>query len=73
MFKELKGKRLRKLLGACPTHKFVEHEDGAVTTDWVVLAALVVGICAAVMLSVGGGVTQASGNLGEAIVATEPG
>ena len=73
MFKELNGRRLRKPLGAFSTHKFIEHEDGAVATDWVVLAALVVGICAAVMLLIGGGVTQASASLGEAIVATDPG
>jgi Flp pilus assembly pilin Flp len=73
MFKELNGRRLCKPLGAYPTHKFIEHEDGAVATDWVVLAALVVGICAAVMLSIGGGVTQASASLSEAIVATDPG
>ena len=73
MFKELNDLQLRKPLGTCPTQKFVKHEDGAVATDWVVLAALVVGICAAVMLSIGGGFTQASENLNQTFAAAEPG
>lgn len=52
---------------------FVENEDGAVATDWVVLTALVVGICVAVAVSIGGGLTQASENLIVAIAATDPG
>jgi Flp pilus assembly pilin Flp len=73
MFKALNGRRLRKPLGAYSTHKFAKNEDGAVATDWVVLAALVVGICVATMLSIGEGVTLASANLGEAFVAADPG
>lgn len=74
MFKELNGLKLRKLLGNYPTHKFfVENEEGAVATDWVVLAALTVGICTAVTLSIGGGFTQASENLNQTFAAADPG
>ena len=70
MFKELNGRQLRKPLGAYLTHRFVEYEDGAVATDWVVLTAFVVGICAAVMLSIDSGLTQASENLNETMAST---
>ena len=73
MFKKLNGMQLFSRLRAYPIRKFVEHEDGAVSTDWVVLAALVVGICTAVLLSIGGGFTQASENLNEAFAAADPG
>ncbi len=43
-------------------------ETGAVTVDWVVLTAAIVGLGLAVMTSIGGGVTtpgtSISGNLG---------
>lgn len=32
---------------------FLRHDDGAVTVDWVVLAAVVVGVAVAVVGSVG--------------------
>lgn len=38
--------------------KFLEDESGAVTVDWVVLTAAIVGLGIAVMLSVGGGTTS---------------
>ena len=36
---------------------FSRDEDGAVTVDWVVLTAAIVGLGIAVMTSVGGGTT----------------
>ncbi|WP_417256912.1 pilus assembly protein [Celeribacter halophilus] len=36
---------------------FVHDEDGAVTVDWVVLTAAIVGLGVAVLASVSGGVT----------------
>lgn len=36
---------------------FLEDESGAVTVDWVVLTAAVVGLGIAVLTSVGGGTT----------------
>ncbi len=38
-------------------NKFRRDEDGAVTVDWVVLTAAIVGLGIAVMSSVGGGTT----------------
>jgi len=38
-------------------NKFRRDEDGAVTVDWVVLTAAIVGLGIAVMTSVGGGTT----------------
>ncbi|MDO6456371.1 Flp family type IVb pilin [Celeribacter halophilus] len=37
---------------------FARDEDGAVTVDWVVLTAAIVGLGIAVMSAVGGGVTD---------------
>lgn len=34
---------------------FVADEDGAVTVDWVVMTAALVGLCVAVLTSVAGG------------------
>ncbi|MBU0644518.1 MAG: hypothetical protein KJ731_13890 [Alphaproteobacteria bacterium] len=42
-------------------NKFSRDEDGAVTVDWVVLTAAVVGLGIAVLTSVSGG-TKALGN-----------
>ena len=39
---------------------FLKNEDGAVTVDWVVLTAAIVGLGIAVMASVGDGTTQLS-------------
>ena len=38
-------------------NKFRRDEDGAVTVDWVVLTAAIVGLGIAVLSSVGGGTT----------------
>ena len=42
---------------------FKSDESGAVTVDWVVLTAAIVGLGLAVMSSVGGGVTTLGGNI----------
>ena len=44
---------------------FKKSESGAVTVDWVVLTAAIVGLGMVVMVSVGGGIT----GLGNSIVA----
>jgi Flp pilus assembly pilin Flp len=43
---------------------FKNDESGAVTVDWVVLTAAIVGLGMVVMISVGGGIT----GLGDAVV-----
>ncbi len=42
---------------------FCEDEEGAVTVDWVVLTALVVGLAAAAFASVEGGVANLTAQL----------
>lgn len=53
---------------------FLKNEDGAVTVDWVVLTAAIVGLGIAVMASVGDGTTQLSdtisSNLADQQIAT---
>ena len=53
---------------------FLKNEDGAVTVDWVVLTAAIVGLGIAVMASVGDGTTQLSdtisGNLANQTIAS---
>lgn len=53
---------------------FLQQEDGAVTVDWVVLTAAIVGLGIAVMASVSGGVTalsdKISGNLADQEIVT---
>ena len=44
-------------------HKFLKSEDGAVTVDWVVLTAAVVGLAAVVILTIHG----SPGNVGDGI------
>ena len=41
-------------------NKFRKDEDGAVTVDWVVLTAAIVGLGIAVLAAVGGGTTSLS-------------
>ncbi|ROT98974.1 Flp family type IVb pilin [Histidinibacterium lentulum] len=48
--------------------KFRRDEDGAVTVDWVVLTAAIVGLGIAVLASVSGGVSTMSGNISEELV-----
>ena len=42
------------------TKTFAKDEDGAVTLDWVVLTAAIVGLGIAVLAAVGGGTTSLS-------------
>jgi len=53
---------------------FINDEDGAVTVDWVVLTAAIVGLGIAVLTSVSGGTTsladKISSNLAAQTIAT---
>ena len=51
--------------------KFVKSEDGAVTVDWVVLTAALVGLGLSVLAVVGSKATDQSDNLGSFIGNTE--
>lgn len=46
---------------------FIRSEDGAVTVDWVVLTAAIVGLGFAVMTSVGGGTTTLADNVSSSL------
>ena len=46
---------------------FAADEDGAVTVDWVVLTAAVVGLGIAVVTAVKGGATNMGNNIGTAL------
>lgn len=43
--------------------RFCAEEDGAVTVDWVVLTASIVGLALAVMTAISGGLTTAMATL----------
>ena len=43
-------------------NKFFQNEDGAVTVDWVLLTASVIGLCIAVFLVVSSGAANLSGD-----------
>ena len=43
------------------TKKFIDSEDGAVTVDWVVLTAAVVGLAVVIILTIHG----STGNVGD--------
>ncbi len=49
---------------------FRADEDGAVTVDWVVLTAAIVGLGIAVMASVRGGATDLAGDIGDNLTET---
>jgi len=49
---------------------FVKDEDGAVTVDWVVLTAAVVGIAIAVAATIKSGLNTAAGNISTGLVST---
>ncbi len=51
---------------------FLKSEDGAVTVDWVVLTAAIVGLGIVVISSVGGGATNVSDSLGATLEDAEP-
>lgn len=49
---------------------FLADESGAVTVDWVVLTAAIVGLGIAVLTSVGGGTTTLADNVSGALAGT---
>ena len=49
---------------------FLNDESGAVTVDWVVLTAAIIGLGIAVLTSVGGGTTTLAGNVSGALAGT---
>ncbi|MEQ8368584.1 MAG: hypothetical protein RIB61_17945 [Roseicyclus sp.] len=51
---------------------FVQSESGAVTVDWVVLTAALVGLGLAVMAVVSGGIEDLSGEIQASLVTADP-
>ena len=51
---------------------FAKSESGAVTVDWVVLTAAIVGLGLAVMAVVANGIEDLSGNISTTLSNTEP-
>ncbi len=51
---------------------FISSESGAVTVDWVVLTAALVGLGLAVMAVVSGGVENLSTDIGQSLADTDP-
>jgi Flp pilus assembly pilin Flp len=49
--------------------RFVMDESGAVTVDWVVLTAAIVGLATAIILLVQGGAQDLAGDISGALVA----
>ena len=54
------------------TKKFLLSEDGAVTVDWVVLTAAIIGLGLVVITTVAGGATAVSGSVGAELNAATP-
>lgn len=56
-----------------PRHlkNYVQDETGAVTVDWVVLTAAIVGLAVAVLLSVGGPTKEFADKIGTTVGAYE--
>jgi Flp pilus assembly pilin Flp len=52
---------------------FRNDEDGAVTVDWVVLTAAIVGLGIAVLSTVRSGATDLAGDIGSELTDTEVG
>lgn len=52
---------------------FSKDESGAVTVDWVVLTAAIVGLGIVVLTTVGGGVETLAGNIVESVEGTTVG
>ena len=52
--------------------KFLVSEDGAVTVDWVVLTAAIIGLGLVVITSVAGGATDVSDSLGATLNDANP-
>ncbi len=55
--------KIIRLLQKLHPNTFCEDEDGAVTVDWVVLTALIVGLVAVAFAGVEGGVAALTGQL----------
>jgi hypothetical protein len=51
---------------------FAKSESGAVTVDWVVLTAAIVGLGLAVMAVVANGIEDLSGNISQTLTDTQP-
>jgi len=51
---------------------FVKSESGAVTVDWVVLTAAIVGLGLAVMAVVSGGIEDLSGDISNSLTNIDP-
>ena len=51
-------------------NKFFKDESGAVTVDWVVLTAAIVGLGIAVLTSVSGGTTTLAGTISSELSGT---
>ncbi|OWU71263.1 pilus assembly protein [Roseovarius sp. 22II1-1F6A] len=54
-------------------NNFRNDEDGAVTVDWVVLTAAIVGLGIAVLTTVGGGINELSGDIASDVSSTAVG
>ena len=54
-------------------NRFIRSDDGAITVDWVVLTAAIVGIGTAVSASVSGGVLTLSGDVSTELEDTQVG
>ena len=52
---------------------FLKDEAGAVTVDWVVLTAAIVGLGIVVMQTVGGGITSLSSKINTNLTSTQAG
>lgn len=52
--------------------EFISSEDGAVTVDWVVLTAAIIGLGLVVMLLIAGGTTNVSTGVGASLSAANP-
>ena len=53
--------------------KFRGDESGAVTVDWVVLTAAIVGLGIAVVVAIGPSLTDLAGTIGDNVAATPVG
>ncbi|MCB1337843.1 MAG: hypothetical protein KDK10_10485 [Maritimibacter sp.] len=53
--------------------RFLSETSGAVTVDWVVLTAAIVGLAIAVLVTISGGTTALASNTGDAIAAMDVG
>ena len=52
--------------------KFIQSEDGAVTVDWVVLTAAIIGFGLVVLTLIAAGATDVSSGVGASLSAGQP-